>query len=238
MQLTSYPPSAVTQGALMAKGFRRALIDGFPLSLSVFAYGTAYGALAHVTNHLSFLQTIAMSAFVFAGASQFTILALLHQGAMMMTIVISTFLINARQILYGLTLGQSLKHMPKRHLLWLSHGMTDESYSITTVEAGKSQVRVAYFAGAGTAVFGPWLLSSALGYELGGLIGDPARFGLDFAFIGAFLGLLIAQLKHRRHVLAALLAAAAATLVYRVIGTSGAVFAGALAAFLVGVWKK
>jgi 4-azaleucine resistance transporter AzlC len=179
-----------------------------------------------------------MSIFVFAGASQFTILALLHQGAALWTIVGSTFLINARQILYGLTLGQSLKHIRKRHLVWLSHGMTDESYSVTMVEAGQSQVRITYFAGAGTAIFGPWLLSSALGFGLGGFIGNPARFGLDFAYIGAFLGLLVSQLKQRRQVFAALFAAVASSLVYHSFGTSGAVFAGALAAFLVGVYKK
>lgn len=234
----SYSPVSVSQDVSVQMGFGRALIDAFPLSLSVFAYGTAYGALAHSTNHLSLIQTLTMSVFVFAGASQFIILALLHQRAMLWTIVGSTFLINARQILYGLTLGQALKHMRKRHLVWLAYGMTDESYSVTTVEAGKSQVRVAYFAGADAAIWGPWLLSSALGFGLGGLIGDPARFGLDFAYIGAFLGLLIAQLKHRRQVVAALAAAFVSTAVYRFFGTSGAVFSGALIAFLVGVYAK
>jgi len=238
MSVPVYSPVSVSQEVSTEKEFVRALMDAFPLSLSVFVYGTAYGALAHSTNHLSLLQTLAMSVFVFAGASQFTILALLHQGALLWTIVGSTFLINARQILYGLTLGQTLKHMPKRHLVWLAHGMTDESYSVTTVEAGKRQVRVAYFAGAGTAILGPWLLSSVVGFGLGGLIGDPARFGLDFAFIGAFLGLLIAQLKQRSQVVAALVSAFVATIVYRFFGTSGAVFAGALTSFLVGVNAK
>lgn len=238
MQVRGYSPVSVSQALSVRKGFKRALMDAFPLSLSVFTYGTAYGALAQSTNHLSFIQTLAMSTFVFAGASQFTILGLLHQRALMWTIVGSTFLINARQILYGLTLGQTLKHLRKRDLAWLAHGMTDESYSVTTIEAEKNPVRVAYFAGAGTAIIGPWLFSSALGFGLGGLIGDPARFGLDFAFIGAFLGLLVAQLKHRRQILAAIASAIVATVVYRFFGTSGAVLAGALVAFSVGVWKK
>lgn len=238
MHVSGYSPVSVSQDVSGQKGFGRALMDAFPLSLSVFAYGTAYGALAHSTNHLSFIQTIAMSAFVFAGASQFSILSLLHQNALLWVIVGSVFLINARQILYGLTLGQSLKHMRSWHLAWLAHGMTDESYSVTMVEAGKRQVRVAYFAGAGTAIFGPWLISSAVGFGLGGLIGDPARFGLDFAYIGAFLGLLISQLKHRRQVVAALIAALVATIVYHFFGTSGAVLAGAVAAFFVGLYAK
>ena len=238
MQGQGYSPVSVSQELSIKKGFRRALFDAFPLSLSVFTYGTAYGALAHSTNHLSLIQTLAMSVFVFAGSSQFTILGLLHQGAAMWTIVGSTFLINARQILYGLTLGQSLKHLSKRDLAWLAHGMTDESYSVTTMQASKNRVKVSYFAGAGTAIFGPWLLSSALGFGVGGLIGNPARFGLDFAFVGAFLGLLVAQLKQRKQVIAAILSAVAATVVYRFFGTSAAVFVGALAAFCVGVFRR
>ena len=238
MPVHGYSPVSISQELSVQKGFKRALLDAFPLSLSVFTYGTAYGALAHSTNHLSLFQTLAMSAFVFAGSSQFTILGLLHQGAMMWTIIGSTFLINARQILYGLTLGQSLKHLRKRDLAWLAHGMTDESYSVTTVEAEKNQVRVTYFAGAGTAIIGPWLFSSAVGFWLGGLIGDPARFGLDFAFIGAFLGLLIAQLKQRRQVVAAIASAVVSTVIYHFFGTSSAVLVGALAAFSVGVYTK
>lgn len=238
MQVRGSSPVSISHELFVQKGFKRALIDAFPLSLSVFTYGTAYGALAHSTNHLSLIQTLAMSAFVFAGASQFTILGLLHQNAMMWTIIGSTFLINSRQILYGLTLGPSLKHLRKRDLVWLAHGMTDESYSVTTIEAERNQVRVAYFAGAGTAIIGPWLFSSAMGFWLGGLIGDPARFGLDFAFVGAFLGLLISQLKHRRQVVAAVASAVIATVVYRLLGTSSAVLVGALAAFSVGVYTK
>ncbi len=238
MQAERCAPASVAHGGDAPKGFSRALVDAFPLSLSVFTYGMVYGALARGANHLSLIQTLAMSAFVFAGASQYIILALWHQNAALWTIVGSTFLINARQILYGLTLGQSLKHVRKRHLAWLAHGLTDESYSVAAVEAEHNRVRVAYFAGAGAAVFAPWLLSSAVGFGLGGLIGNPARFGLDFAYTGTFLGLLAAQMKQRRHVAAALLSAATSTLAYHWFRTSGAVFAGALSAFLVGVYNK
>lgn len=226
---------SVTHGTSLHTGFTRALLDSLPLSVSVFAYGTVYGTLARSTNHLPLIQTMAMSIFVFAGASQFTILALLHQGARLWTIVGSTFLINSRQILYGVTLGQVLKHIPRRHLAWISYGLTDESYSVATVRAAQGAVRVPYLAGAGMAIFGPWLLSSALGYELGGFIGNPARFGLTFAYIGAFMGLLVAQLHGRRHSAAALLAAIGATAIYPSFGLSGAVFVGATLAFLTGV---
>ncbi len=230
--------SSVAYKTYRKKGYFHALVDGFPLSLSVFAYGVAYGALAHSTNHLSLLQTTLMSAIVFAGASQFMILELLHQGALMWAIVMSTFLINARQILYGFTLGRKTLTIPKRHLAWLAHGMTDESFSIAIVQAERANVSTSYFAGAGTAVFAPWILSSLIGYVAGGFIGDPTRLGIDFAFIGAFLGLLFSQIKSRSHLITAAASALAATIAYIWLGTSGAVLAGACVAFCIGVWAK
>jgi 4-azaleucine resistance transporter AzlC len=238
VQSTELATGSLTHVKYQHKGFTAALVDGFPLSLSVFAYGIAYGALANSTNHLTITETLLMSLVVFAGASQFAILDLLHQGALMWTIVISTFLINARQILYGFTLGRVTKKIAKRKLLFLAHGITDESYSISIVQSERGFLTVKYLAGAGMAVYVPWIVSSILGYIAGGWIGDPTRLGMDFAFIGAFLGLLFAQIHSKSHLLAAGLAALTATLAYLWLGTSAAVLAGACTAFSVGVMKK
>jgi len=218
--------------------FWGAIRDGLPLAVSVFAYGLAYGALAHSSNHLTLWQTLSLSVFVFAGASQFTILDLLHQGAGVYAIVSSVLFLNARQILYGLTLGPTLRGQRKWRLAFLAHGLTDESYSITIVQTGRGKsVTARYFLGAGTSVFVPWFIASAVGFAIGSFLQNPAKFGLDFAFVGAFLGLLLAQIKHRRQVYVALCAAVAATVVDHWLGTSGAVFAGALTAFLWGVCR-
>ncbi|MDQ0191492.1 AzlC family ABC transporter permease [Alicyclobacillus cycloheptanicus] len=230
--------ASVAQPISWQKDFARALADGFPLSVSVFAYGFAYGALARSTNHLGFSSAMALSIFVFAGASQFSILSLLHQGATTIAIVVGTFLLNARQMLYGLTLGPSLTRLRPRRLSWLAHGLTDESFSIMAVASQSRPITAAYMAGAGSAIFFPWQISSALGFLAGGLIGDPSRYGLDFAYIGAFLGLLAAQLKHRSHVIAAILAAVVAIVVYRAWGSSGAILAGAAVSFGYGVTRK
>lgn len=239
----SFPPNMATVAAQGPEGagprdFSAALTKSFPLSVSVFTYGLAYGALAHSTNHLDLIQTLAMSVFVFAGASQFTILALLQQGAAFWTIVSSVFFLNSRQILYGLSLGRHLIKIPVRTLTVLSHGMTDESYSVSILAAEEHEVSRSYFFGAGTAIFVPWLISSLLGYLLGSLINSPQRFGLDFAYTAAFMGLLGAQLRSRRSIFMAVLAGLAAELAGHFYGTSGAVFAGAIVSFMIGVMEK
>lgn len=227
--------TSLSQPLRSPKDFLSAMADGFPLSVSVFTYGVAYGALAHTSNHLSFLQTISMSAFLFAGASQFAFLALLQQGAVMAAVVGSIFLLNSRQILYGLSLGPYMRHISWRSLWFLSHGLTDESYSVSIIAAQKRPISAWYFAGAGCAVFLPWQLASSLGYALGGYITHPEQFGLDFAYIGAFMGLFIAQWTSPSRILAGVISLIGSVAASLWFGTTGAVLAGAVLAFVCGI---
>lgn len=226
--------SSLPQSPTDRNDFTRALIQAFPLAVSVFTYGLAYGALAHSTNHLNLLQTLAMSVLVFAGASQFTILALFSQGAALFVILGSVFLLNARQILYGLSLGPHMRGISKKVLPFLAHGLTDESYSVSIAAAKSDSISAPFFLGAGSAVFVPWLISSAVGFALGGLIANPQKFGLDFAYTAAFMGLLGAQITSVRRAATALISGISAIVAGNFAGTSGAVLAGALVSFLIG----
>ncbi|WP_161486034.1 AzlC family ABC transporter permease [Desulfotomaculum copahuensis] len=205
-----------------------------PFSLSVFAYGLVYGILAR-TAHLDIPETLAMSVLVFAGSSQFAALSLIAQGAGGPVIVLTTFLINLRQALYGLSLGPHLKKLNRGSLALLACGLTDESYGVTIQAFSRGYGSAGYFLGAGLGVFVPWVLSSLLGIILSAWIADPLKFGLDFAFIGAFLGLLVAQINNRKLLLAALLSAAAALCAQIYWSTTGAIITGGLCAFLLGV---
>ncbi|MDA8335286.1 MAG: AzlC family ABC transporter permease [Peptococcaceae bacterium] len=106
------------------------LKDAVPFCLGAFAYGTVYGILARA-GHLTLAQTLSMSVLVFAGASQFVALALLKQGAAGLAIVLATFFVNLRQVLYGLSLGPHLKGTGGGRLALLAHGLVDESYGVT-----------------------------------------------------------------------------------------------------------
>lgn len=224
-------PQRPSPAALWSQGLRRML----PLSLSIFGYGLVYGAMAHDA-HLGFSEALSMSIFLAAGAAQFAILGLWHAAIGPITLALSTVLINARQVLYGLTLGPHLKHIRTRTLAWIAYGVTDESYSVTMVETlHGGPVSVPFLTGVLTGTMGPWWLSSAIGFVGGALVGNLARFGLDFAFLGAILGLLITQLKGGRHVVAAGAAGVAAVIADHWAGPSGAVFAGAGMAFLIGL---
>ncbi|WP_062353862.1 AzlC family ABC transporter permease [Bacillus kwashiorkori] len=238
MRLTNDSASRFPQSWQLPISFVKGAISILPLSISVFAYGLPYGALANNTNHLTLFETVFMSFFVFSGAGQFSLLAFLQQSASISTILLSMFLINSRHILYGLSIGKDLKNVSISQLVIPAHLISDESYSISSLEGQKGKLDVLFLLGAGLVVFFSWILASIVGFYVGEWVGDPKQVGLDFAFTAAFLGMLIAQLKHRWHFLAAILALLLSSLTYHILGLSAAVFTGGIVAFLVGVFVK
>ena len=75
--------------------------------------------------------------------------------------------------------------------------LDDESYALTISRFQRYGGSALYFLGAGVITFLGWVASSALAGAVGNVLGDPRRYGLDFAFLGAFIGLLVPQLKNR-----------------------------------------
>ncbi|TFG43683.1 MAG: branched-chain amino acid ABC transporter permease, partial [Syntrophobacterales bacterium] len=74
--------------------------DTFPLLLGALPFGLIYGAVA-ATSGVSTLAAVAMSAFVFAGASQFIAVGLVAAQTPVAIIVLTTFIVNLRHMLYS-----------------------------------------------------------------------------------------------------------------------------------------
>ena len=90
------------------KEFISGVRDTFPLMLGAFPFGMIYGTLA-VTAGLSKGATMAMSAFVFAGSAQFIAVGLVAAHAPVAIIILTTFIVNLRHMLYSATLLPYLK---------------------------------------------------------------------------------------------------------------------------------
>ena len=88
-------------------GFRQLI----PIAVFVTLFGAAFG-LAAVQAGLEDSVVVAMSALVFAGASQFAALELWGPQVPLFTLVITVFAINARHLLMGATLYPWLRYLP------------------------------------------------------------------------------------------------------------------------------
>jgi len=191
---------------------------------SVFVYGTVFGGLA-VQAGLRPLEVLGMSVLVFAGASQFVAVPMLAGGAPALAIVVTTYVINMRHYLMAATLAPSFRAFPRGWLALVAHVINDESFAVAVARRNPPDPWV--FIGSALAVSGAFLAGVSVGTPLGGLVADPARWGLDFAFPAVFLALVALQLRRRADWVVALAAAVVAVAVALVLpGTWHVIVAG------------
>ena len=87
----------------------------------------------------------------------------------------------------------------------------------------------AYFAAMGALLWTNWVVTTTLGALAGSFLGDPKRFGADFAFTALFIGIVAGFWKGRSTAVVIAAAASAAALAYVTIGSPWHVLAGAAA---------
>lgn len=165
-----------------------------PLAVSIFGYGLAFGVLARQTG-LSVPEIALMSAFVFAGSSQIVAVGMIGAGASAGQIIMATLLLNLRHLLMGASLAPHLAGLPLWKLGGLAHFINDEAYALSIERFRRYGGSAAYLMGAGVGALIAWFSSTVVAGAAGHLLGDPYTLGLDFAFVGCFIGLLVPQLN-------------------------------------------
>ncbi len=210
--------------------FWRGVRDTFPLLVGASPFGLIYGALG-IASGLSPLATAAMSAVVFAGSAQFIAVSLVAAGTPVLVIALTTFVVNARHILYAATLAPQLKGLSTRWLVPLGFWLTDESFVVAAngFEARSTpEDRKWYLLGSEIAMFLNWQIATWVGVAAGQAIPDPASWGLEFALVVTFIGMLVPMLKGKPEVVAVLVAGITALLAVNLPHRSGLLLAAVL----------
>lgn len=191
---------------------QRGFIATLPMQLGVAPFGLIFGTLA-APSGLPPWAALAMSVFVYAGSAQFLALTLLAASASWPVIVVTTLVVNLRHALYSATLQSPLSHLPFWQRAGLAYFLTDETFA--AVQSGMNQKVMpisAYMLGSGLCNCGSWVLFTALGIALGQAVPQVAHWGLEFAMVATFTGIVVPMLVSRAQVLAALAAAITALL--------------------------
>jgi predicted branched-subunit amino acid permease len=186
-------------GATSSSGVLR---DAAGIGVAVGAFGVSYGAIA-VASGFTVLQTCALSALMFTGASQFALVGVIGGGGSLVAGALTALLLGGRNALYGLRLSSLLRVRGARRAV-AAQFVIDESAAM-----GITRGRAGFWA-TGIAVFVCWNAGTAAGALGGRALSDPSAFGLDAAAPAAFLALLAPRLSGRSAQTTALAAAAAA----------------------------
>lgn len=188
------------QAALSRRSeFRDGIKATLPLVIGAIPFGIIYGAVA-VTSGLSASAAAAMSAFVFAGSSQFIAAGLLAGGAGLFVIVLTTFVVNLRHALYAASLAPHMKGLPQRWLVPLGFWLTDESYVVVIARYQKqdpSPFKHWFYLGSALFMYANWQLCTWIGIVAGQAIPNPQNWGLDFALAVTFIGMVVPGLRVR-----------------------------------------
>lgn len=185
-----------------------------PLIAGAVPFGIIFGAIG-VTNGLSPGATMAMSAFVYAGSAQFIAAGLVGAGTGTLLIVLTTFVVNLRHALYAASLSPFMRHLPTRWLLPLGFALTDETYAVTIQrynQADDTPNKHWYYLGSATAMYVNWQLCTLIGIVAGGQFENAAEWGLDFAMVVTFIGIVVPLIVNRPMLLAVVVAAIVAVL--------------------------
>ena len=190
----------------LASAFRQAL----PIILGYVPVGFAYGVLAQKSG-LSALNTLLMSALVYAGSAQLIAVGLFAAAANPLAIVATTFVVNLRHLLMSAALAPYLGRWNKTRLALFAAQMTDETFALHANRFARNETGPAETFGINVIAQSAWVCSTALGLAASTLITDVRPIGLDYALPAMFIGLLLGQLKSRQHLLVAVTAGALST---------------------------
>ena len=179
--------------------FRRGFWALAPLWLGVVPFAAAYAITARSAG-LSLIETQALSVLVFAGSAQFSAVGLFAVGTAGAEIVLTTFLLNVRHLLYGVSLGREFE-LARRERPVAAFFLTDEAFGVAAASKERS---FRFLLGVELSLFTMWNLATLGGFLLGSALPDPERLGVDLIFPLAFLALLVPLVRTRVELVVAL----------------------------------
>ena len=171
--------------------------DSLSVSITVGAYGTAFGAAA-VANGFSLLQTCLLSLLTFSGASQFAVIGVLGAGGSALSGIATASLLGIRNGVYGVIMAPRLKVKGFKRVV-AAQITIDESTAVALGQEvrGEKAMRQGFWL-TGFGVFLFWNLFTLAGALGAQAMGDIRAWGLDSAVPAAFLGLVWPRLKTNR----------------------------------------
>ncbi len=190
----------------MAGEYTRGLIKGVPVALGYLSVSFTFGIIA-VELGMSPLSATFTSLSNLTSAGQFAGIQLIAEGASLLELAVTTFIINMRYMLMSLALAQKLDEstgvLPR---LIFGFGVTDEIFAISIVEGKKLTSSFMY--GLMTLPIIGWTAGTALGAAAKGLLPSAVSAAMNIALYAMFTAIVIPPARKSRAVLFAVLTAA------------------------------
>lgn len=169
--------------------FQRAFKNTIPVLTGYLMLGFGFGVLL-VSHQFPLWLAPFMSLTIYAGALQYLSVEMLANHVDYFTIAITTFLVNARHLFYGISLIEKYKriYLPK---IYLAFGLTDETYSLITCNSNENETKEYYlYITLLNHIY--WISGGLLGAVFGKIIPLNSK-GIDFVLTALFIAIFTEQ---------------------------------------------
>ncbi|WP_062352176.1 AzlC family ABC transporter permease [Bacillus kwashiorkori] len=172
--------------------FRLGFQEGISIAIGYMPIAITYGLIAKATG-LTMMETLLMSVFVYAGASQYMALDMIGKHIGMVEIVFTTFIVNIRHFLMSASLNEKVeKDHPLKKAIY-AFGVTDETFSVAAVK--KEPITTSYMFGLTIIAYSSWVIFSGIGHAVGSSLPELFQQGMSIALYAMFIGLLVPSMK-------------------------------------------
>lgn len=172
--------------------FKKAFTDTIPVLTGYLALGAGFGIIMSTQGYEWFWSPI-MAITMFAGSMQYVAVDLLVSGAGFFTVALTTLMVNARHLFYGISLVDKYKDLgwEKYYLIF---GLTDETYSLvcSTSDSVEPKDRKLYYGLVTLMDHCYWITGCTIGAVLGHFITFNTE-GIDFVLTALFISIVVDQ---------------------------------------------
>ncbi|MBR2223029.1 MAG: AzlC family ABC transporter permease [Christensenellaceae bacterium] len=173
------------------KTIREAFLDTVPVMAGYIVLGIGFGVIMEAKGY-GLIWSAAMGLFIYAGSMQYVAVDLLSAGASVLTAALTTLMVNARHLFYGISMVEKYKTMGKIKP-YLIFALTDETYSLVVgKEFGDDLDPKTYYTFVSLFDHLYWVTGCVLGSVIGSLIGFSTE-GIDFALTALFITVMTEQ---------------------------------------------
>ena len=142
------------------------------------------------------LWAFAMGRFIYAGSMQFVAVDLISGGASIIATALTTLMVNARHLFYGISMIDKYKDLGKKKP-YMIFALTDETYSL--VVSDRSNDKQLYFL-ISLMNHAYWITGCTIGGALGSILNFNTE-GIDFVLTALFVTIFVEQwLTSKNHI--------------------------------------
>ncbi|OCG01171.1 AzlC family ABC transporter permease [Gilliamella sp. wkB112] len=175
--------------------FKEGVQACIPTLLGYIGIGIAAGAVGKASN-LSVIEVTLLAVIIYAGAAQFIVTGLMIIATPISAVIFTVFLVNSRHFLMSMATAPAFRRFSLFNNIGIGSLLTDETFAVAmSAIANKVPVNPAWMHGLNLTAYITWILACLVGALIGEWLPNPALFGLDYALVAMFIGLLYLQLS-------------------------------------------